>query len=360
MGIFDSIGGWFEGAANTVADGVKTGVDTVSEGMVGGASVVADWTTTALQDISDWTLDEGRQIPGWTSGAIVSAGEGLRDAAFVVVDESLVLGRKAADGATSWMALIPVTLAGTGVKPAPTGGPRPIAIGERVTDPATGRVFIVMDGGLRHIPNPPTYDNLFRTWSGISPIGSASAYPAGPPLSDGAYLAKGTPDGKVFLIVDGQKRWIISPTVFDRFSFKWEAIRDVPASELEALPDGPTVTGEYIPDGRRVRDPGSGAVYVMMGSQLRHIPDPPTYDRLFRDWSNIAELTGPQAIGPQITQGAFLAKGTPDGRVFLMTDSQKKWITGPSVFDRFAFDWNKIVDVPANELAAVPEGAAIS
>lgn len=62
----------------------------------------------------------------------------------------------------------------------------------------------------------------------------------GPPLTDGAYFAKGSA-AAVFL-VDGTKRHISSWDVFVRYGFNQGAIRTLSAEELAAIPDGADIT----------------------------------------------------------------------------------------------------------------------
>ncbi len=62
----------------------------------------------------------------------------------------------------------------------------------------------------------------------------------GAPIGDG-YLAKSPGAAAVYLVYDGFKRWIPSPGVFDQFGFAGNLIREVPAGELNAIPNGPDV-----------------------------------------------------------------------------------------------------------------------
>jgi hypothetical protein len=50
-------------------------------------------------------------------------------------------------------------------------------------------------------------------------------------------IAQETKD-KVYLVDNGQKRWVTSPTVMDKFDFSYGTIRQVPQSTLAALTDG--------------------------------------------------------------------------------------------------------------------------
>ena len=66
-----------------------------------------------------------------------------------------------------------------------------------------------------------------------------SGVASGAELTSGAHLAiaQETRD-KVYLVDNGQKRWVTSPEVMDKFDFKYGTIRQAPQSTLDALPDG--------------------------------------------------------------------------------------------------------------------------
>lgn len=116
--------------------------------------------------------------------------------------------------------------------------PSSVPDGNRVNDQSNGRVYLAMDGALRYIPNPATYNNLFKNWDNITNFPNLQKFLIGTPLTEGASLVKGTPDGKVFLLLQGGKRWILSPAVFDKYGFSWEAIKTLSAEELNAIPNG--------------------------------------------------------------------------------------------------------------------------
>jgi hypothetical protein len=97
-----------------------------------------------------------------------------------------------------------------------------------------GALYLVLDGISRHIKDPAMYNNLFVDWNGY--IDTNDVDPMGAELPGETSLAKGLPDGKVYLIVDGTKRWITSPTVFNAFHFDWNKIQD--KANLLNIPDG--------------------------------------------------------------------------------------------------------------------------
>ncbi|HWT14088.1 MAG TPA: hypothetical protein VN231_15150 [Allosphingosinicella sp.] len=120
----------------------------------------------------------------------------------------------------------------------PTG--RTLPDGIRLRDRSDGAVFVTLEGAMRHIPNPATYANLYRSDLVPTDIAPGYAYSVSRPLTDGAYLARGG-DGRLFLMSDGLKRWIGGPAVFERFEFDWNKVRDVPAEVLDAVPESATI-----------------------------------------------------------------------------------------------------------------------
>jgi YVTN family beta-propeller protein len=124
---------------------------------------------------------------------------------------------------------------------APT--PRPDLAGKRIQASGDPAIYLVDDDGTRrHIPDPTTYNNLFRDWTGIQAI-DVSTVTSGPELTSGAYLAwHGVAGDPVYFITNGQKRRIASPTVMDKFWFDSSKVRTVSQSTLDALPNGPDVT----------------------------------------------------------------------------------------------------------------------
>jgi hypothetical protein len=116
--------------------------------------------------------------------------------------------------------------------------------GARIRQPSTGQIYLVDDAGTkRYLPDPTTYNNLFRDWNGIQDVSDVASIASGPNVTSGAYLAiaQETRD-KVYLIDNGQKGWVTSPAVMDNFYFSYAQIRQVPQSTLDSLPTGAPLT----------------------------------------------------------------------------------------------------------------------
>lgn len=125
-----------------------------------------------------------------------------------------------------------------GVEPNRFIPPRPDLSGLRLTPLTGGPIYLVNpEGLLQWIPNPPTYNNLFRDWNGVVKIDTATL-PIGAALSDGAVLAKGNASSAVYVISNGVKRWVTSPAAMDKYYFNWSHVFVVPQILINSIPTG--------------------------------------------------------------------------------------------------------------------------
>jgi len=113
--------------------------------------------------------------------------------------------------------------------------------------------------------------------------------------------------------------------------------------------------------GRRLRLPGDPAIYLVDPEGLRHhVPDPYTYNRIFRDWNNIYDDPSLYDIldGGALSFGASVIRGDGSAPVYFVSGGTKRWITSPPVMDKCNFNWPAGGDVvgPA-VVAAIPTGA---
>jgi len=114
-------------------------------------------------------------------------------------------------------------------------------------------------------------------------------------------------------------------------------------------------------DGERVKGSNSAPVYLILHGQLRWIPDPITYNNLFKDWNGIGVndyLVDNVPRGVPLTSGAVLAKGSGPA-IYVVTNGQKLWIPDPTVFNKFYFNSGKVVTVPDVIINSIPQGLNI-
>jgi len=113
--------------------------------------------------------------------------------------------------------------------------------GLRVQLPGDAAIYLMDAGQKRHIPDPPTYNNLFVNWNGVVQDADLPNIDTGFPISEGAVLAQAFGDAAVYLIDRGTKRHIGSPATMARYYFNWNAIQHVAPIIIASIPTGATI-----------------------------------------------------------------------------------------------------------------------
>jgi hypothetical protein len=129
-----------------------------------------------------------------------------------------------------------------GVQPETLRAPRPDLNGLRVKSPTSPPVYLILDGYRRWIPDPDTYNNLFRDWNGIIVDINIGDISEGSQLAYGAVLARPAGAAPVYLVSNSIKRWITSPAAMDKYYFAWDRIVVVPHILLDSIPEGPSIS----------------------------------------------------------------------------------------------------------------------
>jgi hypothetical protein len=90
---------------------------------------------------------------------------------------------------------------------------------------------------------------------------------------------------------------------------------------------------------------------------LRHIADQETYNRLFRDWSNIIETNVDHiALAQPIGPGTVLVRGFESDNVYIIDQGLRRLIRGPAVMDKYWFNWDRISLMNQTDLECIALG----
>ena len=119
---------------------------------------------------------------------------------------------------------------------------RPDLNGCRLKAPGDDKIYLVDQGVRRLIPDPTTYNNLFRDWNGIVQDPLILDIPEGRPVVSGSVLARVVGTEPVYLVEPGSKRWIASPHTMDVYYLSWDRVYVIPPELLAGIPDGPTIS----------------------------------------------------------------------------------------------------------------------
>ena len=96
------------------------------------------------------------------------------------------------------------------------------------------RVYYITESGLRrHMPNPEAFTSYGNRWENVISVGATEL---------GAYrdvrFIHLDGDSRVYLLENGQKRWVKSAEALQRLGGRWDEIAPVNQTEFDAYPLG--------------------------------------------------------------------------------------------------------------------------
>jgi hypothetical protein len=113
--------------------------------------------------------------------------------------------------------------------------------GLRVATHTTSAIYLVMWGELHWIPDPATFNSIFKDWDGI--VNSdyiVDNMPKGLALAPGSFIAISGASPSWYFVTLGRKLHIPDPATVGRFNFRSPV--SIPHLALDYIPTGPNVT----------------------------------------------------------------------------------------------------------------------
>ncbi len=105
--------------------------------------------------------------------------------------------------------------------------------------PNDSKVYIIGGGLIRHIPSPEVFQSYGLKWGDIVTVSSSELKEYGQ-----ANLIRGIGEAKVYLIENGQKRWIETAEIFQKRGYDWSKIVEINKTELNVYSIGSNVKQE--------------------------------------------------------------------------------------------------------------------
>lgn len=186
-------------------------------------------------------------------------------------------------------------------------------------------------------------------------VGENAKYPDGT-------LIKGS-NNTVYVVADnGQKRGITSAKVFEGLGYKWENIVTVSDAEIGAYSTADAVaSADTHPNGALIND--NGTIYQIINGRRRGIPTPNVFETNRFNWNNVAIATVNDkalSVGTNLSfPDGTLIREQNTMTVYVVADSQKRGITSAKIFESKGYKWENIFDVTTEEIAPLTEGIVI-
>lgn len=177
--------------------------------------------------------------------------------------------------------------------------------------------------------------------------------------SDGTLI--GVPGGPIYLVSNGLRRHIVSGPVMDALGLRSSNVLWMSAADAAIHPLGAPIDRDGIYDGMFVQVPGAPTIYRVAGGVARPVVSPAALESWRVPPTHVAPVDGRElgTTGPAsgFRDGTLL--GGPDGRLWVVSDGVRRWITAPDLFAALGYEGADVRKVQDVELNAHAEGQPI-
>ncbi len=228
-------------------------------------------------------------------------------------------------------------------------GDKPDTPGSNLSDgtliklPDSPKVYVIIDGKKKWISTPEVFEQLGYKWTEIKVI-SGDQLSSFSDFEDN--LIRQTGDYKVYLVVNGIKRHIPNPEVFLDYGFQWGDVKDVDGSVL----------GKY-PNAYLIRETGKEEVFYVKEGVRKHIPTVEIFDSYGDKWEDVQIVSAKEMMSYTLSRLIRMGN-SPD--VYLIENGVKKRIPDPDTFMRHGFDWAHIIAVNQTEFDYYKNGEELN
>jgi len=187
-------------------------------------------------------------------------------------------------------------------------------------------------------------------------------YEIGPAIKYPNYSLLRSPAGRIYLLVDNQKKEIESEEVFKTIGYNPEEVIAVTDEELAPYEEGRKITMDSIyPQGALLQDKKSGGVFYVEDGIKYPIITKEVLNNNFNKYKLTKVSTQEldkyvtAANGMKLKDGTlFMVKG--DNKVYVISNGQRRWIANEATFNQLGYKWKSIITVSAKVASLHPEG----
>lgn len=141
------------------------------------------------------------------------------------------------------------------------------------------KVYLVVNGIKRHIPNPEIFLNYGFSWGDVKDVSQSVV-----DKYQRAYLIRESRQGKIYYLDPrGIKKHIPSPEVFASYNNKWEDIQVISKKEMDSYSES-----------NLIRLAGDDKVYLVENNAKRWIPTAGIFNKNGYNWNLIINVNKPE------------------------------------------------------------------
>jgi len=176
-------------------------------------------------------------------------------------------------------------------------------------------------------------------------------YPIGYPIKYPNYSLLKSPENKIYLIVNQEKKQIESDEVFRSIGYNPDEVIAVSAEELSHYKEGRMITlNSLYPQGALLQDNKSGGVYyvedgikypilakeIMLANYKNH--------KLIQVSTEELNKYVTAATGIKFFDGTLI-KTANDPKVYVISNGQRRWLANEQTFNQLGYKWSSIITV---------------
>ena len=227
-------------------------------------------------------------------------------------------------------------------------------------------VYLIQNGQRRAILSKSVLNSRFDPLKVIEisqndlqryQIGAAIKYPN--------YSLLKSPAGKIYLLVNNEKKEIESEEVFKTIGYNPEEVIDVTDEELASYEEGRKITMDSVyPQGALLQDSKTGGVFYVEDG----IKYPIIAKEILNNNFSKYKLTKVSALeldkyvtaanGMKLKDGTLImVKG--NNKVYVISNGQRRWIANESTFNQLGYKWKSIITVSDKVASLHPEGGML-
>jgi hypothetical protein len=212
--------------------------------------------------------------------------------------------------------------------------------------PDDSKVYVIRDCKKEWIETAEEFKQEGYKWEDVKEVNSSVIQAYSDYLQATANLLRAIGQQKVYRVINDKILWVPTIAAFNTQGLKWEDIQNVNESTIN----------QYSRL-KLVRVKGDPKVYYLTESGLkRWIPTAEIFNSYNNKWEDVAELESKDVNG--YVDNALI-KLENELKVYKLENGKKRWIKTIEAFNRLGLDWNKIAPVNRAEFDYYPEGVVI-
>lgn len=226
-------------------------------------------------------------------------------------------------------------------------------------------IWLIENGKKRPFLNYSAFISRFKPEQVVKiEAAELDNYEPGEAIKFANYSLIQTPDKKIYLIVDKEKRPFASLAVFKSIGFNPEEIELASEADLNIYPVGRTITATstYV-TGVLMQEIKTGGIYYVVDGTKAPLTDKILLTTKFKGKKIIKDTTGAlnkyTKVAPVLLDDGTLVKTDNFPTVYLISNGEKRPFASEMIFNKLGYNSSLIITVSSKFLYNYPQGEPI-